>query len=398
MALSTDKESYSLGENILISGNVARSGAPLSQNLDLNITADGQVILKKQLQSDSSGNFSFSYHTSIVEPGNGWKIRVRTVDVNGNTGYAEKDLNFSSAKITDFLTLSLAKELKGLYFRDETMELEVKINSESNAQIEGANVTTVTPAGDILGLTETQPGTYAGSFIVSRDFPLGMHEMKINASKIDGNHVYGGSLVFDFNVEGIGLNIELLEPVRTSFQIGEDITFKARVTYPGNEPLISPDLNAIVNGKKIVMRAIDKGMYVGTYTITDDDAQGLSFSVAVDDSFGNVGNTTANVEVSGTSWLFYARKYFNLLIITAVVLAVAAVIMLINLNWRVRLQGLGRKERQTIEKIKGVQLQYFKEGSIDRKTYDAGMQKFEAELEDVKKELAALEKKVRTKK
>ena len=79
-------------------------------------------------------------------------------------------------------------------------------------------------------------------------------------------------------------------------------------------------------------------------------------------------------------------------------LAGAAVIMLINLNWRVRLQGLGRKERQTIEKIKGVQLQYFKEGSIDRKTYDAGMQKFEAELEDVKKELAALEKKVRTKK
>ena len=79
-------------------------------------------------------------------------------------------------------------------------------------------------------------------------------------------------------------------------------------------------------------------------------------------------------------------------------MAIAAAILLVNLNWKVSYQNLTRKQRQVIEKIKGTQVQYFKEGSIDRRTYDAEMQKYEAELEDTKKALAILEKKLRAKK
>ena len=249
-----------------------------------------------------------------------------------------------------------------------------------------------------MELVEGQPGIYSAFFTISRNFPIGKHEMKINASKIDANHVYGGSLVFDFNVEGIGLNIELIEPIRSTFMVGDDVVFRAKVSYPGNDPLIAPDINAFVNGKKVVMRAIDKGLYVGSYSVDETDAKGIDFSISVDDSFGNSGTTAIAVQVSGTSFFYYIKKYFNSLVIAGIALAIAAVILLINLSWRMGHQNLTKKERQIIEKIKGTQIQYFKEGAIDRRTSDSEMQKFEAELEETKKGLLILEKKLRPKK
>ena len=102
--------------------------------------------------------------------------------------------------------------------------------------------------------------------------------------------------------------------------------------------------------------------------------------------------------MSGVSFFYYLKKYFNSLAIAGVALAIAALILLINLNWRISYQNMSKKERQIVEKIKGTQVQYFKEGAIDRRTYDAGMQKYEAELEDTKKGLVILEKKLRLKK
>jgi len=398
LSIATDKENYSLGDNINISGKLLKGTKPLQQNIDLNIVANGKLIIKKQVKPEADGSFSFSYHTSIVEPDTGWKISAFALDGMGNFGFAEKDLNLASSKITDYLTLSLLKEIRGIYKRDEHVDIEVKLMDEKGAVVSGAKVSTVTPLGDILELEEKDAGNYAASMSVARNFPIGMHEMKINASKIDANHVYGGSLVFDFNVEGISLNVELLEPVKSSFQLGEDVIFRAKVTYPDNEPLIAPDINAFVNGKKVIMRAVDKGLYVGSYAVDETDVKGIDFSIDVDDSFGNAGSTKITVQVSGTSFIYYVKKYFNALILAGIALAIAAAILLVNLNWKVSYQNLTRKQRQVIEKIKGTQVQYFKEGSIDRRTYDAEMQKYEAELEDTKKALAILEKKLRAKK
>ena len=396
--VAADKEKYALGDNITLTGKLMRGSIPISQDIDLNIVADGKLLIKKLLKSGDDGSFSFSYHTSIVEPSIGWRITAYTYDNSGNFGYVEKDLNFTSAKITDFLTLSLAKEIMESYERDDKVEIEVSLVDDSGNKVSGADVSSVTPLGDIVGLKESQPGMYGAFFTISRNFPIGLHEMKINASRIDANHVYGGSLVFDFNVQGISLNIELIEPVRSTFMVGDDAVFKAKVTYPDNEPLIAPDLNAFVNGKKVIMKAVDKGLYVGSYPVDETDNKGIDFTISVDDSFGNSGNAKTAFQVSGVSFFYYIKKYFSSLAIAGIALAIAAVMLLISLSWRLSFQNMTKKEKQIIEKIKGTQIQYFKEGAIDRRTYDSEMQKFEAELEETKKGLLILEKKLGLKK
>lgn len=397
MSVSTDKENYKLGDNIIVSGSLFRAGVPLAQNIDLNITADGVLITKEKISSDESGSFTFSYHTSLLDPSEKWLLSVYSVDSTGNVGYAQLDLNFFSPEITDFLNLSLTEELKGVYQRDDVVELEVKLLDEGGANISEAQVTTITPAGNLLILNEVNEGVYSVDFTVSKNFPLGVHEMKIIASKFDLNRVYGGSLVIDYGITSTPLNVEIIEPVDTSFMVGEEVVFKVLISYLDNQPLVAPDINAVVNGKKITMRAIEKGVFVGSYIVGENDLDGINISLDVDDSFGNIGNAKLLIEISGVSYIHYFRKYSTSIFLLAIALLISSLIVGIKLNWRRSLKNLTKRQAQLLETIKGIQYQYFKEGVIDRKTYDEEMQKFVSELENTKEAIKILEKKLKHK-
>src|SRR3989344_4480869 len=49
--VALDKENYALGDNIILTGKLMKGSKPLSQDIDLNIVADGKLIIKKQIKS-----------------------------------------------------------------------------------------------------------------------------------------------------------------------------------------------------------------------------------------------------------------------------------------------------------------------------------------------------------
>ena len=392
VSIATDREAYALGDIIRVSGTITKKGKGIAREIDLNISVEGKLVTEADLNSKADGSYSFEYHSSNFEDSGSWEISILTSDEQGNIGAKSKNVVVAEQEITASLSLELEREILAAYARNETIAIEVRVKNLENKLVEQASVQALMPDGEIVSFAETSTGLYGAAYLIKPNVPLGEQEIKVVASKFDGNNVMGGSLAFIFEVKAISLIVEVLEPTNKSVQVGEDLKIRVAVSYPDNEPVVGADFNALVNGKKVELKAVEKGVYEGTHFIDESEAQGIKAAISFDDSFGNKGTAGFEVDVRGTSIVFYLKKYTVSIALAFLAAALAATLIALQVMNRNRYAGFKRKEKELIEKLKNIQVQYFREGSLDRKNYDQLMQKYEAGLEEARKTIAQMEK------
>jgi len=391
--LNVDSEKVFLGDPISVSGVISKKETAIKSNVTITVYSNDISVARQTIATNDLGEFSFSYRTSFLDNEGEWRVEAFSKDSLENIGFVEKTVEVAKSEITAFLSVALAKEINASYVRGEEMFLSISVVDGDEIIVNEAQINVSLPNGVQIVLEETDEGLYEGNIEIGLDFPLGEQEIRINALKSDGNNFFAGSTTIEFVVEKTDIIIEITSPKIRSVQVGQSIEFVVTISYPNKKPVILSKIESTVNGKKIVLNAQDQGVYVANYVVEPLDAPNLSFEVLVDDSFGNIASIDLEIEVSGISIEHYFRRTGFQLIALVIVLGFMGVVLFSVFSKKRKLFNLQKEEKKSLDELKRIQEEYFKDGTLDRKNYDRQMEKFELKLEDARKSIAQLEEK-----
>lgn len=390
-------EEYFLGDSLNIKGIVLRKSTAIKTKALLSIYSNNIKVFEREFETNNAGEFSYSYRTSFLENAGDWRVEVFASDEFTNKGLGEKSIRVSDTKITAYLAVEVLQEIKETYNRGEALKVSVKVLRGLSEAISGAEVVAVLPDNTQTRLSETQPGIYEADIPVGLSFPLGHQEIRVNAlKKNDGEKsFFAGTQSLGFNVQKVDLILEIVEPTRFSFQVGDEIEFVVRVFYPDKKPVVASEVFSKINGKDFPLKQAAKGTYTGKYLVEEKDSPFIQFEAEADDGFENNGSGEIELEVSGTSYAHYLRKYSAEIALVVVALAIAAVVTGAGVLRIGKLKEIEAKQKLLLEKIKSIQRQYFKEGAMDKKNYEVFMDKYQSELDYLQKTKEAMSKKTK---
>ncbi|MFH1225155.1 MAG: hypothetical protein V1676_05115 [Candidatus Diapherotrites archaeon] len=390
VALETDREKYSAGDIIKISGTVKKHGVGVETAVDLNLLARGGVVWQGTVRSDAGGNFGAEYHTTLLNPTGKWVASIWCRDGKNNVGAAEKEITVISPEATSQLEIRVLNGLAKAYERGDTVDLNVALESAEGSGISGAKATLLSPAGKSTEFKEAVRGIYSNRIILGWDFPVGKNSLEIRGVKSDRNTVYGGSFSFDIYVEPAALTIDVAEPAGRTFEAGEQINFRLMLSYPDGKPVTNAEVDANVNGTGVGMVSSERGVYAGSYVVRAEDVGLAEFGVAAEDAYGNSGTRSVQFEIAGVSAWHYLRSYIGHIIVALLVAAVATATVIYAKRRSAQIGTLKNRERQLLGELKGFQRQFFREATLDKANYDRLVGECETELDDVRKSLALI--------
>lgn len=384
ISINKNKDNYILGDIIQITGQITKHEQPIAVPIDVNLVdSKKNVILQIVLETDEQGNYTFSYHTNLLEPLGVWKIAFYANDSNGNYLQLEADLNLLAVTQTSFLQVAMVSELLPEYSRGETIDINVEVKDYSGAAVDDAEVTILTPLNQKLVLAMESSGLYRATFWIPWQTPQENQKFQISAVREAGGAHYSGQVSFDLNFLPIEINIEIVAPEATHYSVGEEINFTILISYPDKSQATNVTIAAHVNDNPVEFTAVGQGKHEAAYIVGEGDEGKTLFSAETEDIYGNTGQTELELEISGTLYIHYIRKYSQ-----AIIFLTAAIIIsllgITSLSRRRRsLKVLLRREAELRALIKDLQSQYFKEGALSRKYYQEMISKYEIELSDV---------------
>ena len=392
MHLNLSNEKIFLGDEISVRGIVSKKTSGIKSSVALTVYSNGIRVAQETVESNDLGEFSYSYRTSFLDSEGEWKIEAFTKDGLENTGFEEKTIKVSSSEITAFLNVNVAKELKETYMRGENALISISVTDKDGKPVRGAKVSVIMPKMAPLVLQEKE-SLYEGMLQIGRGFPLGRQAIKINALKTDQNNFFAGTATVKFLVGAAQIALQVVSPKAASVQIGDEIEFRVLANYSDQSGAILSKIDSNVNGEAILLNAVERGVYSGKYVVSEKDSPKIFFEIFVDDSFGNTAFSSQEMEVSGYSIFYYLRKFGLQLAVGAILLIAIGGALFLVMSKQRRILGLEKEAKHTIEEIKKIQLEYFKEATLDRKNYERLLDKYESKLQDIRKTAAQLKEK-----
>ncbi|MCR4368392.1 MAG: hypothetical protein NUV67_00630 [archaeon] len=383
---SFNKDVFILGDNIQALGTIRQKNTPINVPVDFNFSRDG-INVFGGTASPVNGEFTAGYRTTLIDEDGNYILTLSAMDANGNKGFIQKDFPVLSPDATNFLLVK-AFALEESYSKGTSAKISALVKDISNNPVTGAQVLGTTAHGKFI-LSQTDDGNYIGEFLVPQRIPSGEMQITIDASE----GIRRGSATTKFSVIDTNVGVEIIEPSSDTFLAGEFLQIRIRATYTGGEPMIRESVFVKVNNKAVELRGIDKGLYEGTYFVEMEDEGKNTLTIDIDDGFGNKADRQIDFEVSGTSYLFYLNKYGAQIAIAAIILLVVLIAGFSMVRKKMGLASLKKRERTILQTIKSVQTDYFVEGTLDKKSYDRAMEKYEAELQEIRQNIMAAQAK-----
>lgn len=400
LTLTTNKENYEQSDNVQISGRVkdpkdnpVTSGTATIKFTNENWSVQANVGIQ-------NGAYSHSYQISYGDPTGTWTITVTAVDSLNNTGTITKDIGVGTKPTTDYFFVTIYEPENGAgYERGKTIHFSINITKDGVA-VENAIVTVTTPTGAKYPLGELAPGLYTADYTLGLDENLGAWTVTVEGMKTleSGRTQAGGNFVI-VEVKPASLAIALLSP-GNRVEIGEQVEIKAEVRHPDGSPVVGAVVTAKTPaGENIILVHEGAGVYSQTYTVTPEDNRSWNLTITVQDSYGNSGSllgTTVEIVPRGLGGILVAYWWAFLAIFCAVGVTSAYLARRFMLIRKLRLV---RKEMREIPRLKKeVMIKYFKEGSIERETYDELMDKHDMRMGELRKQEELLSAKVEKRK
>jgi len=378
-SVNFEKEFYVLGDNIKFNGNINLKEKPMQLPLDINIFAGNQLIKSQNLVSEN-GQFASNYRTTLIDQDGDYLILIKAFDANNNVGLFEKNVSVLNPEATDFLIVKTVDTNQNTYKKGSTAEITVIVEDILGSTVQKAVVKGETSTGITFELKQNEKGNYFGEFVIPNQTNSGEMSISVKATKQNKQ----GSVETTVNVTESKIIVEILEPKKESFLAGEEIRVKAGVVYENGQPLTTESIYAVVGNETVELKGTGKGTYEGTFIVKTTDEGQISIKINLNDGFDNIAEEAISVEVAGISYLYYLRLYG-----TSIFLFIIAAIITAMFGYRIAKKLLGvealkDKEKQLLETIKGVQTQYFIEGTMDKKVYDKEMEKYETKLQEIR--------------
>jgi len=197
-------------------------------------------------------------------------------------------------------------------------------------------------------------------------------------------------------VDNAKINVFLMEPLKQTVALGEELNFRIKLSYDDSRPLSKAKVFVRLNDRNVSAVEKEPGIFSFSYVVDREDladAHQLLFVVEASDAFGNAVSFNKLFEVTGELTLEYYFRENPLLFLSVIFAFVFILIVVIVVRNRLnRLGSLNRRKKQ-LEKLKGdLQERYFNLGSISNEQYYSLLSKYSSELRDIDSAIEAFKK------
>ncbi len=395
MDFSMDKNNYVLGEIIFFQGQLKKRGSPVSTIITVSAFNKGNKIFESKIRSDENGFFVLEERTSLIYPQGIWEFQVLGEDKFENQGVEKKTAVVTKEAGTIFLDVGFASDYSELYNRGNELKMLVNVSFDGEP-VDNADVIALFPDGKKVDLKMVASGKYSFSYFIPFDFPLGEQTIIVNAEKKIGSVEYGGSNELNITVDNAQINVFLLEPLKQTVALGEELNFRIKLAYDNGKALNKAKVFVKLNDKNIFVSEKEQGIFSFSYVVDNDDlsdARQLLLSVEAVDAFGNRDSFSKLFEVTGELTLEYYFRENPLLFLSVIFAFVFLIIVFIVIRNRMNQLNSLLKRKKQLEKLKGdLQDKYFNLGSIGNEQYYSLLSKYSSELRDIDSAIEAFKK------
>ncbi|MFH1448298.1 MAG: hypothetical protein ABIG39_05535, partial [Candidatus Micrarchaeota archaeon] len=387
MSMELDRDDIYLGETL--SGHGIIGDQEGNYTLSLEVTSESGAPIHSGMQ-DVDRAFTFTYHTSFLDPADRWSVEATGTDEANNTYGVRREVIVREPVAEEFLDVQYISPEPAAYL--EGQEVRITINITRFGQpVTGAMAKTYDPRHRVIVLEEIGNGLYGGAYMVALDDPIGLWDVQTRAYKVIDDTLYGGSVSTVVGITEIPIQLDVEEPSEYQYSIGDDIYSRIRATYGDNEPADNIVVFLRIGNNTFNTRQTEIGTYETTFNIGPDISGEIPLLVIAKDPYGNIGLKQVPLQITGYSLNHYLEKYWLVALVPAILFTWAATRYLMRFR---RNRQISRLLKQKPEITKGqaeVQKQYFKDHKMDKLTFNKLSQSHEEQLRELEKELGELE-------
>jgi len=396
LTLNLDDQ-YHKSDLMKINGSLTDSnGNPISNGLiNINLTS-GDWVYKLTARTNSTGFYETDYLISFANPDGDWTVSAVGSDDYSNSGNSSTITTVSIPEEQLYNIRFYSPISGGKYVRGQKVTVTIEV-TKGGQGVSGANVTALSPSGQLLNFSEQASGLYTTEYDIPLNEPAGTWSISTQAVKlIDGAMEAGGDFL-NVKIEPLTLIIDLLSPGGNLFNIGSLIDFRLKASYPSGEPLEEGTVKLELANKSFIFIPEGEGVYSTSLDILEELIGTWDSLISASDLSGNSGLLIKVLKFEIPPWYI---EYFYYILISVVVIGFFTARMTysrVSEGMKVKSLDNYKEEIGRINDMKAlVEREYFHK-KIDEETYLNLMRRYEAEMIDINSKVGILETKIKKK-
>jgi len=399
LMIETYKTTYEKGQEIQLSGIVKNPADTLIQSGTAEIFLSAQNWSDHFSASIKNGIFSEKYYISFDKPDGIWDIIVNATDSDGHktSSPVNTSIIVETPEYYDHFNINILNPIVGQIFkRGENIIFTITVTNEKDEKIQGVDVKAWFPNGEKITFSEGSFGVYSNVYDIDYAAQIGNLSLYVEGKKIEEGKLKAGFNYIEYRVQAVKPIVEIIEPKKSIFEVGESINIKIKVTYPDGTPLEKGIITSIgSDNEEIIFTKSGIGIYTAQYTPTTHDVGNWTMKLIVGDTYSNfVDLKGENIQVIHTKTFSYFLRYWWITVIGIISMA-SIIIYFINKKLRVSKLNLIKDKIIELEELKKRNaIMYFSEGSITRESYDSLLLNYETKISQLSKKHRLLEKKM----
>ena len=392
LTIQTNKNNYSSGEQIQISGNITTN--PSSNTIfsnDVTITLEYGNWKRYLSTSMQNNSYNCTYNISYGDPKGTWNVTARTTDDYGTVVSILKNISVTLPSDTvRYKVVWFSPPEEAIYQRGTIFDISVFV-TEDNTGVRNATTNCILPNIEIINLTEITQGYYKGSFKIPWDGELGVWVLSLESTTGSGSSLNAGGSNISITIKPATLGLDLIKPSKVNFRVGEPIEIEINLSYSDNTDVENADVVAQILDENLSFIKQNNGTYFLDYTIPNIEKGSFIIEISASDEFDN------NASLSMIINIIYEEQFIFPL--DTIVGTIVAILIIGFVTYYIRKRFSSehfhdvKREIEEIERLQNEAVaKYYKKGSISRKTYDLLRKEYTERLAELKKEEEKLKK------
>ncbi|MAG21718.1 MAG: hypothetical protein CL943_00235 [Candidatus Diapherotrites archaeon] len=395
LSMTINDDRFVLSDAIELDGQLKRRGLPIQDTIAIYFLFDGNTLVSAYIEPDENGSFSYTYHTSVIDPLGKWTISAGSVDAKGNRGTSEKTFELYKGIQDFYYNLEFVEPLSKIFSRGDVMKFLVEITDEDGNFVDGANVNISLPNTETLKLNEITTGSYTNSYKLPYDFGLGRRSFTVVASKDINGFLFSGFSSKEAIIDKGKIFVDLVKPEKRIFYFGDAINFEFELHYFDNTSVSKAIVDLKVNNKLLQVEEVSRGLYHATYIVSDEiEIERMLLFMGVKDQSENLGEYSEEFEIRAGGGPLYSLQRNTIFIIGfGGVMLFALFIAALYVRKILKAQGHGKRKVELERLIEELRQQYFEKGKIKSGEYREILNRYQSEIDEIDAALSAEESK-----
>jgi len=386
ISFQTENESYYNGEKLYLQGNISlqpKNNTILNDSVSITLYYGNWY----RYLSSALDDFFFDcvYNISYGDPEGPWNITAVVEDTNGKQISYNTTCNVSLPTGTvRYKVVWFSPAENAIYQRGSLLNISIFI-TEDEVGVKNATTICTLPTLEQINLTEIKRGYYKESYQIPWDAQIGLMVLTVESKNDSGSTKEAGGSVTTITIKSTPLQIQLLQPSKFEYQLGDTIDIVVNVTYPDNTTVTDANITAEILTENISLSKQDYGIYSGSYTITDEYTGSFFINFYGSDEYDNSGSKNVIIQI-----IEIQQYSFPFVTIIGTIVTIIIIFLLVYFV-RNRFSKQHFKDiKEELNEVKKLQneaaTKYYKKGSISRQTYDMLRKDHTERLAELKKE------------